>query len=401
MTVQNEVVLPPPTERYTILGWLKKNLFQNWFSGLVTVVSLVFIYFVLKSVLGWVFTEAKWGIIVANWRLMMIGQYPITAIWRIWVCLGLLALLAGISWNLWIRTRLVETFIMPAAFFILALLPIYDTASRLCLVGVGLTCLLGLGLSKLFPGVMKRFIVYAWMAYFVGAIFLIRGWGADNTPTAMVSTNVWGGLLLTMLIAVVGLVISFPIGVLLAIGRQSKYPVVRSFCVVYIELIRSVPLITVLFMAQTMLPLFLPESLTPDRVVRAMAAFTIFSAAYMAENVRGGLQSIAKGQHEAAAALGLNGFQTMMLIILPQALKSIIPIITASCIGSFRDTSLVLIVGLFDLLGIAKATLAQADFLGRNIEVYTFLAALYWVLSYFMSYVGQQIEKNAGIPTQR
>ena len=212
-----------------------------------------------------------------------------------------------------------------------------------------------------------------------------------------VATNIWGGLLLTLVIAGIGLTLSFPIGVVLAVGRRSRYPVIRAFCIVYIELIRSVPLITVLFMAQTMIPLFLPDTISIDRVVRAIIAFTVFSAAYMAENVRGGLQAVPKGQYEAAAAVGLNGYQSMRLIILPQALRSIIPILTASVIGGFRDTSLVLILGLLDLLGIAKATLAQPAFLGRHVEVYSFLAAVYWLISYAISYVGLLIEERIGV----
>jgi general L-amino acid transport system permease protein len=150
-----------------------------------------------------------------------------------------------------------------------------------------------------------------------------------------------------------------------------------------------------------MIPLFMPATVDIDRVVRAIIAFTLFSAAYMAENVRGGLQAIPKGQYEAAEAVGLNGFQSMRLIILPQALRSIIPILTASAIGGFRDTSLVLILGLLDLLGIAKATLAQPAFLGRHIEVYSFLAALYWSISYAISYVGQTIEAHWGVSQQK
>ena len=170
---------------------------------------------------------------------------------------------------------------------------------------------------------------------------------------------------------------------------------------VYIELIRSVPLITVLFMAQTMIPLFMPSNVNIDRVVRAIIAFTLFSAAYMAENVRGGLQSVPKGQYEAAAAVGLRSSQSMRLIILPQALRSIIPILTASVIGGFRDTSLVLILGLLDLLGIGKAVLAQPAFLGRHIEVYAFLAAVYWLISYVISYIGQMIEERVAVDAKR
>jgi general L-amino acid transport system permease protein len=203
-------------------------------------------------------------------------------------------------------------------------------------------------------------------------------------------------LLLTFLLTVVGIVFSFPLGVLLALGRRSTLPVVRWFSIGYIELVRGVPLITILFMAQLMLPLFLPTGLTLDRVLRAMIGITLFSAAYLAENVRGGLQSIPKGQFEASFALGLNNTKTMGLIILPQALRLVLPILTGQFIALFKDTALVAIVGLFDLLGIARTVLAQPDFLGLQREVYAFISLLYWTLSYGMSYVSQRLEIALG-----
>ncbi|HRQ33253.1 MAG TPA: amino acid ABC transporter permease, partial [Anaerolineales bacterium] len=209
--------------------------------------------------------------------------------------------------------------------------------------------------------------------------------------------NLWGGLLLTFLLTVVGILFSFPIGVLLALGRRSELPAVRWFSVGYIELVRGVPLITILFMAQLMLPLFLPEGWTVDRVVRAMVGITLFSAAYLAENVRGGLQAIPKGQFEAAAALGLSGAQTMIFIILPQALRLVIPILVGQFIALYKDTSLVAIVGLLDLVGIARTVLAQPEFLGLQREVYVFISLIFWTLSYGMSYVSQRLEERLGV----
>ena len=174
-------------------------------------------------------------------------------------------------------------------------------------------------------------------------------------------------------------------------------PIVRWICIGFIEVVRGVPLITILFMAQFMLPLFLPGGMTVDRVLRAMVGMTLFSAAYLAENVRGGLQAIPNGQYEAAYALGLNGFQTMSRIILPQALRAVIPILVGQFISLFKDTSLVAIVGLFDLLGVADLVLAQPLFLGRQLEVYLFISVIYFVFSYGMSYVSQQLEKSLGV----
>jgi general L-amino acid transport system permease protein len=212
-----------------------------------------------------------------------------------------------------------------------------------------------------------------------------------------VPTNLWGGLLLTFLLTVVGILFSFPLGVLLALGRRSELPIIRWVCVAYIELVRGMPLITILFMAQLMLPLFLPEGLTVDRVLRAMVGITLFSAAYLAENVRGGLQAIPQGQYEAAQALGLSNAQTMIFIILPQALRLIIPILVGQFIAVYKDTSLVAIVGLLDLVGIGKTVLAQPAFLGLQREVYVFISLLYWVLSYGMSYLSQQLEQRLGV----
>jgi general L-amino acid transport system permease protein len=199
------------------------------------------------------------------------------------------------------------------------------------------------------------------------------------------------------LLTIVGIVFSFPIGVLLALGRRSNLPVVRWFSIGYIELVRGVPLISILFMAQLMLPLFLPANMTVDRVLRAMVGITLFSAAYLAENVRGGLQAIPKGQFEAAFALGLGSAQTMIFIILPQALRLIIPILVGQFISLFKDTSLVSIVGLLDLVGIGKTVLAQPEFLGLQREVYAFISLLYWVLSYAMSYMSQRLEVSLGV----
>ena len=211
------------------------------------------------------------------------------------------------------------------------------------------------------------------------------------------TTNLWGGLLLSLLLAIFGIVFSFPIGVLLALGRQSKMPAIKTLSVVYIELIRGVPLITLLFMGQLMLPFFLPAGITIDRVIRATVAIIMFAAAYMAENVRGGLQSIPKGQYEAADAIGLSGWQKMVFIILPQALRAVIPVLVGQFIGLFKDTSLVALVGLLDLLGIARGILANPNYIGRQLEVFAFIALIYWVFSYAMSYGSERLEVALGV----
>jgi general L-amino acid transport system permease protein len=213
-----------------------------------------------------------------------------------------------------------------------------------------------------------------------------------------VQTTAWGGLLVTLLLAIGGIVLSFPIGVLLALGRRSSLPVVKLFSIFFIEVVRGVPLVTILFMFSVILVLFLPAESRIDRLVRALMATVVFSAAYTAENVRGGLQAIPAGQVEAAKAVGLNNFQITLFIVLPQALRLVIPAIVGQFISLFKDTSLVVIVGINDLLGIGNAILnLRPEFVRAQMEVYLFIAAIFWVFSYFMSYASLQLERTLGV----
>jgi general L-amino acid transport system permease protein len=204
--------------------------------------------------------------------------------------------------------------------------------------------------------------------------------------------------MLNLMVAAIGIVASFPIGVLLALGRRSTLPVVKVFCTLFIELVRGVPLITILFMGSLLLPLFLPEDVRIDRVIRAVIGITLFSAAYMAENVRGGLQAIPEGQYEAARAIGLNAPLTTLLIILPQALRLVIPAIVGQFIALFKDTTLLIIVGINEILGIGKSiVLGNPEWVGAQIEVYLFIAALFWVFTYAMSYSSRRLERALGV----
>jgi general L-amino acid transport system permease protein len=382
--------LPPPTERYSVVRWLHKNLFSTWYNALLTVVMLFLAVLIVRGVLEWAFTQARWEVITANLRLFMVGQYPVAALWRIWACVALLALLIGMSWGIWGGAQRGGAIAFGALPFILAIIASDETA-RLALLITGIAGIVGYALSWRWSAALRRISIIGWILYFPVLFVLVSGFGADDSPIPPAPTNLWGGLLLTLLLSVVGIVCSFPLGVLLALGRQSSLPVVRWLCVAYIELIRGVPFISVLFMAQLMLPLFLP-GVTIDRVVRAMAGVVIFSAAYLAENVRGGLQSIPRGQYEAARALGLNPWKMTLLIILPQALRAVIPILVGQFIALFKDTSLVVIVGLLDLMGIARTVLAQPDFLGLQAEVYTFVAFIYGIFCYLMSAFSQRLE---------
>ena len=392
-----ESVLPPVTERSNILRWARKNLFGSWYDAILTILGAWIVYWALSGLLTWVFTVAEWKVIVVNMRLLMIGQYPLEQAWRLWVWLALLIFLSGNSLAIWGRGSRYAIILLLIPIVLAFVFPFGDEP-RKWLVILTVTGLAGWGIGRTSPEILKRSVIAGWVISLPIIILLTRGLSESQTGFLPdVRTNLWGGLLLTFLLTVVGIMFSFPIGVLLALGRRSELPIIRWFSVGYIELVRGVPLISILFMMSLMLPLFLPDGWTVDRVIRAMVAITLFSAAYLAENVRGGLQAIPKGQFEAAEALGLSGAQTMIFIILPQALRLIIPILVGQFIAVFKDTSLVAIVGLLDLLGMGKTVLAQPEFLGLQREVYVFISLIFWVLSYGMSYLSQQLEIRLGV----
>ncbi len=389
--------LSPPRVALGALGWLRQNLFNTWLNTLLTLGALWLLYSLLRPALAWVFRAAEWGVIAANVRVFAVGQYPAEAFWRVWASLWLLALLAGISWGVWGAGGRAFAVSIASAGLLLAALP-FGLAVRAQLLGLALGVALGLLVARNRTG-WRRWLILAWVLFFPLVIVLVRG--GQNLPLLPpVETNLWGGLLLTFLLAIVGIVFSFPLGVLLALGRRSQLPVMRLFSTLYIELIRGVPLVTVLFMAQIMLPLFLPAEIRVDRVARAMIGFVMFIAAYVAEDVRGGLAAVGRGQYEAAQALGLNGALTMGLVILPQALRAIIPSLVGHFISLFKDTSLVAIVGLLDFLNIGRSVLAQPEWLGLQREVYVFAAVVYWVFSFAMSSAARRLEKTLGVGTR-
>lgn len=384
----------PPRTTIGPIGWLRKNLFSTWYNALLTLISLWVLYVVLGGIVRWVLTGAEWRVVTNNLRLLMVGQYPPDQIWRVELVVLMVTFLFGLSARVWggvVRSFAVA---LAAAFLTLAVLP-FSLQTRLWLLG-NLAVILGAYFIGGFLVHRGRWIIGGWLLSYVLAIVLLRGFqGSRILP--FLSTNVWNGLLLTFLLAITGIVASFPLGVLLAIGRQSTLPAVRALSILYIELIRGVPLVTVLFMTQIMLPLFMPQGIRVDLVLRAMIGITMFSAAYMAENVRGGLQSVPYGQVEAARALGLNSALVLLLVVLPQALRAVIPAIVGQFISLFKDTTLVAIIGLLELLGIGKSILANPAYLGLAAEVYVFIAVVFWVFSYSMSYASRRIEKALGV----
>ena len=387
-------VLKPPTESKSILRWLQDNLFNTWYNALFTALAVGFLYVFFKGILTWAFTEANWSVIPANLQIFLVGAYPRAEIWRIWVVIYTLSVLAGLSAGIWgglaLRLALVVGGLGGGIGVILAFFPI-ALWNRLGLLG-GVVLLVGsLFLGRSSKG-LRPWVLGGWLLSFPWTMIWLHGFGG----LATVFTSNWGGLLLTLILAAVGIVVSFPLGVLLALGRRSSLPAIKWVSTAYIETVRGVPLVTILFMAQIMVPIFLPD-FRIDKILRAMIGITLFSAAYMAENVRGGLQAIPRGQYEAAQALGLNYPLMMWLIILPQALRSVIPAIVGQFISLFKDTSLVAVIGLLDLLGIAKTVIANPDWLGLQAEVYLFAAVVYFVFSYSMSYISQKIEAALGV----
>ena len=351
-----------------IILWSKKNLFSNWVNTLITVLSIYFIYEVSVFFLDWAFFKADfltnfrgeriidrtfcskniepgsygacWAIIHVRFYQFMYGFYPAAEVWRVNLVFFLLP------------------FALVAIFF--------DKVP------------------------FRKYLLYFTLVFPFIAFYLLYGGPSLTT----VGTNKWGGLLVTLFLGVTGIALAFPLSIALALGRKSNMPVISLLCVIFIEFIRGVPLITLLFTANFMLPLFLPEGVSPDNLLRALVAVTLFQSAYMAEAIRGGLQAIPKGQIEAAQSMGLTYWQSTRKIVLPQALRISIPPIVNTSIGLFKDTSLVLIIGLFDLLGIGRAALADMTWTKLYYEVYVFVAIVFFIFCFAMSRYSLYLEKK-------
>lgn len=386
--------LGPPRLSVGVLGWLRKNLFSTWYNTLLTLFSLWVVCTVGGNLLVWAFTSARWGVITQSLRLFMVGPFPPEEVWRVWVCLVMASLLFGISAGVWGGTVRTLGVSLAAVFAVLVILP-FEANTRIWHVA-DLAAIVGGFLLGFRRSAWQRWVLLAWLVAFVLVLILLQGFrGVAWLPE--IGSNLWGGLLLTFMLSLVSIVASFPLGVLLALGRRSRLPVVSFFSTVYIELVRGVPLVTILYMAQIMLPLFLPAELRIANVMRVIVGMTLFTAAYLAENVRGGLQAIPSGQIEAAQALGLNNAYVTLFIVLPQALRMVIPANVGLFISLFKDTTLAAIVGILELLSIGRSVLAQPEWLGRQTEVYLFIAAIFFVFSYVMSYASYRLEAALGV----
>jgi len=352
---QKEETIKPPVTSVGVLGWTKANLFNSWFNAFLTVVILCLLLKIIPAFIRWAFIDslwmstgaechgtggACWSIIPANIRFILFGFFPYDLQWR-----PLIAMI-----------------------FLVGLL--YYSQNR---------------------DHWKKSLAYAWIIGLFIMGLLMKGGLFGLAP---VESAQWGGLPLTLLLSVFGLTAAYPLGVVLALGRQSKMPAVKMICVVYIELIRGVPLITLLFMSSVVFPLFLPEGITINKILRAQVAIILFTAAYIAEVVRGGLQGMSLGQYEAAESLGLNYYQTMRLVILPQALKIVIPPTVSILISAFKDTSLVVIIALYDLLKTTQSVLSDPKWMGFSTEAYIFIALIYFVCCFSMSNYSRRLEQE-------
>ena len=388
------VLSPPATESPTPWNWARKNLFSTWYNSILTVVCLIVAFQTIKGIIVWATTKAQWRVLEANLPLFFAGRFPSESYWRLWIVAAIIALLGGLTWGniqreerLWNPPLLI---ILGAAVVGAVISPI-DLTSRLYLLGIIIAATASYVIARQINPKILGWMPAIWALSFPVILWLIKG-GLGLTE---VSTNDWGGLVLTLFLAVISIVLSFPLGVLLALGRQSSLPVVKMFSTLYIEIVRGLPLIGILFLGQVMLQLFLPPEYPKlDRVIRAIAGLTLFSAAYLAENVRGGLQAVPRGQIEAARSIGLNTPLLTILIVLPQALRTVIPAIGGQFIGLFMDTSLLSLFGMLELIGISRAVLANPSYIGRYAEVYIFVGIIYWVFCYSMSLASRKIEKS-------
>jgi general L-amino acid transport system permease protein len=399
----------PPERKLSPSEWAKENLFSSWLNGALTVAFGLLLGWAVLRFAQFVFVDARWEIIERNLRLLLVFRFPREETWRLWTALAILAASFGLGAGAAATMRAAEVAegraappqrylpirrVAPLVLLVVVLLVLAQSPTATLLTAA----VAAVAVAFRFVGrrIPRERLRWAALAVFTGIIasFLIL------TRFGGVPASEWGGFQLTLYLAVGGILLSFPLGVLLALGRRSTLPVVRIVCATYIELIRGVPLIAILFMGFFMLGFFLePGWDRPNEVTRALVALTLFTAAYVAEIVRGGLQAVPRGQIEAAMAVGLSPLKVTRLIVLPQALRAVIPGLVGQFISLFKDTSLVFIIGLTELLGVAELITKQPDFLAQGLifETLVFAAFVYWAGSYWMSRESQRLERRLGV----
>ncbi|WP_421997510.1 amino acid ABC transporter permease [Reyranella sp.] len=423
MPVGERKQLAPPRDDSGAFGWMRKHLFSSWANGITTIVLVAAIGWILAWFLDWaVFTAnitaqtgsecrgqgACWALIREKLRLIFFGTFPYDEQWRplLAVATMLAMLVTTADRRMWRPWRLfviwgIGSFVTFLLMFGQLHIPLsLFFAVALAVGAVGLSARKTLG-SPAEINAYRALVAIGVVGLVLRMTGLLPGWKLPIAPFSYVETGLWGGLPVTMILATYGLAFAFPYGVLLALGRRSNLPLIKGLCVGFIELIRGVPLISLLIMASVMLPLFLPTGVTFDKFLRAQVAVILFAGAYIAEIIRGGLQSLPKGQFEAADAMGLNYVQKTTLIILPQALRVVIPPLINTFIGFFKDTSLVLIIGIFDFLGTANQALVDPSWAGYPGEVYLFAAFIYFCFCYSMSRYAKYLEIELNKGTRR
>jgi general L-amino acid transport system permease protein len=392
-----------------MVGWMRLNLFSAWHNSALTVVAIFALALVLWYGLGWILLEADWRVVPTLGGRLIIGQYNIEAacpgqncFWRPQAALLLITVLLGMAWYVagGGLTKHIAMLVggVAAAFAFLPLgLDQMGWDVRLLLLANVPAVGLGWAVARYtWLGSASRVAILS-VAAFLLTLVLLRG--IPGVPFLHpVSVIYWGGLMLNLLLAIAGITLSFPIGIALALGRRSRLQILKLLCIAFIETFRGVPLITLLFMSQVLVPLAFPDNFPQNSLFRAAIVITLFSSAYMAENIRGGLQSLHPGQAEAARALGLPGWQTTLFISLPQAIRNVIPPIVGQFISLFKDTSLVYIIGMLDVVEISRAFIqGNPEYLSSAKEVFIFLALVFWVFTYGMSYVSRRVEQHLGV----
>ena len=419
-----------PLSETTVLGWLRKNLFSSWTNTALTIISIYIIYAAVKGFYVWGVADAVWvakdrrecfdisidgacwaGVI--QWMNNFIyGRYPRGELWRVNLGGLMLVLWMAPLWVPRVKDKILigmsTVFLYPflAGYFFAGgekgiFMQVMVTLGIVCLVGNTLNMIIGVSRGRGLREVMiqklgkqdasdesQRNTI---LAIFVGAlvvVFVLQMWWTFEA----VSWTKWGGMFLTLVISGIGIAAALPLGIFLALGRRSKLPVIRVLCTAFIEIFRSVPLITVLFMATTMFPLFMPEGVPLNKLTQVIIAVCLFSGCYMAETVRAGLQAIPNGQYEAAHTIGLGYWGTMGLIVMPQALKHMIPNIVGSFIGLLKDTTLVSIIGLFDVLGMLRSVSQDIPWRGLHKEPLLFGAMLFFIVCFAMSKYSRHLE---------